>query len=78
MKGGGFSLKTLEKLTYLMGVPALIGFSAYTLYSKANSQEEERQEQLAQLEEKYLDTNKDRVVKLENFKKKIFAVGVHD
>ncbi len=73
-----FSYKTLEKLTYLIGVPALIGFSGYILYGKANSQEEERQKMLQDMEHKYLNENKDRVVKLENFKKRIFAVGVYD
>lgn len=74
----GFSFKTLEKLTYLLGVPALIGYSAYTLYGKASSQEEERQKLLQEMELKYLNENKDKVVKLENFKKRIFAIGVHD
>jgi hypothetical protein len=73
-----FSFKTLEKLTYLIGVPALIGFSGYILYGKANSQEEERQKMLQDMEHKYLNENKERVVKLENFKKRIFAVGVYD
>jgi hypothetical protein len=31
-----------------------------------------------QLEAKYTVDNKDKVIKLENFKKKIFAVGVKD
>jgi len=74
----GFSFKTLEKLTYLVGVPALIGFSGYTLYGKASSLEEERQKLLQEMELKYLNENKDKVVKLENFKKRIFAIGVHD
>ena len=47
MKGSGrkgaFSFRTLEKLVYLMGIPALIGYSGYRLYGNANSQEEERQ-----------------------------------
>lgn len=30
-----FSLKTLEKMTYLVGVPTLLGYSGYTLYQKA-------------------------------------------
>jgi hypothetical protein len=39
---GGFSFKTLEKLVYLMGMPALIGYSGYRLYGNASSLEEER------------------------------------
>jgi len=39
--------------------------------------EDERKEQLLRMEEKYL-TDSEKVVKLENFKKKIFAVGVED
>jgi hypothetical protein len=40
MKGG---LRTLEKLIYLAGVPALIGYAGYTLYRNALVQEEERE-----------------------------------
>jgi hypothetical protein len=30
-----YSLKTLEKLFYLAGVPTLLAYSGYTLYKKA-------------------------------------------
>lgn len=30
------------------------------------------------MEQKYLSDNKDKIVKLENFRKKIFAIGVQD
>ena len=72
-----YSLKMLEKGLYLVGIPALLAFSGYTIYSKAQTVDRERQEQLAAMEEKYLVDPK-KVVKLENFKKKIFAVAVED
>ena len=30
------------------------------------------------MEDKYLVGNEDKVVKLENFRKKIYAIGIHD
>ena len=75
MKGG---LRTLEKLVYLAGVPVLLGYAGFTLYRNALIQEEERLLQLQKMEDKYINKHKDHVVKLENFKKKVYAVGVYD
>ncbi len=70
-------MKMIEKGLYLVGVPVLLAFSGYTVWSKAQAVDRERQEQLAAMEEKYLQ-DPAKVVKLENFKKKIFAVAVVD
>ncbi len=75
MKGG---FRTLEKLAYLTGLPVLLGYAGYTLYKNSLLLEEERKEQLRELEDKYLVKHKDSLVKLENFRKKIFTVGVLD
>lgn len=72
-----WSLRTLEKMAYLSGIPMVLGYAGYTLYFKSKELDEERRDQIQRVEEKYL-TNPDKVVKLENFKKKIFAVGVED
>jgi hypothetical protein len=75
MKGG---LRTLEKLVYLAGVPVLLGYAGFTLYRNAILQDEERQLQLQEMEDKYLKKHEDHIVKLENFKKKVYAIGVYD
>ena len=72
-----WSLRTVEKLAYLTGIPAVLAYAGYTLYYKSKELDEERRDQLLRMEEKYL-TDPAKVVKLENFKKKIFAVGVED
>ena len=70
-------MKMIEKGLYLVGVPVLLAFSGYTVWRKAQVIDRERQEQLAAMEAKYL-LDPAKVVKLENFKKKIFAVAVVD
>lgn len=39
-----YSLKMIEKGLYLVGVPVLLGFSGYTVWSKAQTVDRERQE----------------------------------
>lgn len=72
-----YSLRTIEKMAYLAGIPTVIAYVGYSLYFKSRQMEDERKDQLLRMEEKYL-TDNEKVVKLENFKKKIFAVGVED
>ena len=76
-KRGLYSIKNLEKLGYLVGVPSLLAYSGYTLYHKAKSSDKERSDQILKMEAKYLN-DPSKVVKLENFKKKIFAIAVLD
>ncbi|TNV80913.1 hypothetical protein FGO68_gene11472 [Halteria grandinella] len=64
-------------MAYLAGIPTVIAYVGYSLYFKSRQMEDERKDQLLRMEEKYL-TDNEKVVKLENFKKKIFAVGVED
>jgi hypothetical protein len=73
-----WSLRTLEKLSYIVGIPTLLAFSGFTLYQRAALQDQERKDMLIQMETKYVVDNKDKVVKLENFRKKIFAVALID
>lgn len=73
-----FSFRTLEKLTYIVGIPTLLGYSGYTLYKQSLTYESERVSQLQEIESRYVDCNRDKVIRLENFKKKIFVVGVQD
>ena len=42
----------LEKALYLVGVPALLAFSGYTLFLKARTLDHERQTQLSEMEAK--------------------------
>jgi hypothetical protein len=49
-----YSLRTLEKLAYLTGIPCVLGYAGYTLYFKSKTMEEERLEELRRMEEKYL------------------------
>lgn len=41
-----YSFRTIEKLAYLAGIPAVLGYAGYTLYFKSQSMEEERKDQL--------------------------------
>lgn len=47
---GLWSLKTIEKAAYLIGIPALLGYSGWILYNKAQAQEVERQDMLQKME----------------------------
>jgi len=47
-----YTLKMLEKALYLVGIPTLLGFSGYTLFLKARTLDQERQNQLSDMEAK--------------------------
>jgi hypothetical protein len=46
--------RMIEKASYIVGVPILLGFSGYKLYQHAMTSEEVRMKELKDLEEKYL------------------------
>ena len=71
-------LKTLEKLSYIIGVPCLLGYAGYTLYNTSIQHEEERNQKLKETEEIFLAKHKENLVKLDNFRKKIFAIGMEE
>lgn len=39
MKRSIWSLKTIEKASYIVGIPLVLGYAAFTLYLKSNSME---------------------------------------
>ena len=39
---------------------------------------EQRAERVIKTEEKYLEKHKENIIKLQNFNKKVFAIGVYD
>ena len=73
-----FSLRTVEKLSYIVGVPSLLGFSGYKLYQQSVAEEKDKQEKLKEIEDKYLKQNNKNLVKLDNFRKKVFAIGIEE
>lgn len=56
----------------------MVCYGGYLVYKKAIAEAEERAERLKATEAKYLKANADRLVKLENFTKKVYAVGIVD
>lgn len=73
-----FSFRGLEKLTYLVGIPALFTYGGYMIYQKNVVEAEERALQLKKTEDKYITKNKSNMLKLQNFTKRVFAIGVID
>jgi len=71
-------MRGAEKLVYLCGVPALVLYGGYLMYKKNVAEAEQRSERVIKTEEKYLATHKENMIKLQNFNKKVFAIGVYD
>ena len=78
ISGPGSKIRSLEKLAYLFLIPTVMGASAFTLYRKNVLQAGERAAKLKEIEERYLGANPDNMVKLQNFKKRVFAIGMID
>lgn len=53
-------------------------YGGYCIYQKNVSEVDERAMRVKKIEEKYLTQHADNVIKLQNFKKKVFAIGVYD
>ena len=71
-----WSIRGFEKLIYLIGMPCLVGYGGYQIYRKNVAEAEERAWRLKKTEEKFLSNS--NIVKLQNFNKKVFAIGVYD
>ena len=65
-------------MAYLFGIPFAIMLGGYTIYNKNVLQADERAEKLRQVEEKFLTANPENMIKLQNFKKRVFAIGTVD
>jgi hypothetical protein len=72
------TLKGIEKLAYLVVVPSVLAYGGYAIYKKNFLESELRGKHIKTVQEKYLPTNSDNLVKLVNFKQKVFAVGLVD
>ena len=71
-----WSIRGFEKLIYLIGMPSLVSYGGYQIYRKNVAEAEERAQRLKLTEEKFLSNS--NIVKLQNFNKKVFAIGVYD
>ena len=71
-------MRGAEKLVYLCGIPALVLYGGYLIYQKNVAESEQRAERVIKTEEKYLAKHKENIIKLQNFNKKVFAIGVYD
>ena len=71
-------LRSLEKMIYLLGLPSIMLMGGYAIYNKNVLQAEERAERLRKIEEKFLTANPENMIKLQNFKKRVFAIGTVD
>ncbi len=56
----------------------LMMYGGYCIYKKNVSEIDERAMRVKKIEEKYLTQHADNVIKLQNFNKKVFAIGVYD
>lgn len=71
-------LRAFEKMAYLFGIPVVAMLGGYAIYNKNVLQADERAEKLRRVEEKYLAANPENMIKLQNFKKRVFAIGTVD
>ena len=74
------NLLKLEKLIYKVGIPSMLGYCMYQVYSTQDKQEMERQKRLKALDEKFMneywESGGNNIVMLENFKQKVYCVGL--
>ena len=73
-----WTLKSIEKAAYLLSLGGVALGGGFVIYRKNVLQAESRAEQIKKTETKYLKRNPDNMVKLQNFQKKVFAIGVVD
>ena len=72
-----FSLKGLEKLTYIVGVPGAALYGGWCIYKKEVVEAGNREQQVKRIENKFIEKH-DNLLKLQNFNKKVFAIGLRD
>ena len=73
-----WSLKSIEKLAYLVVTSGMALGGGWTIYRKNVLEAEQKAERIKKIETKYLRKNPDNMIKLQNFKQKVFAIGVVD
>jgi hypothetical protein len=52
-----FSLRGIEKLTYLIGIPSAAMYGGWRIYQKEVIELEQREKRIKSIEDKYLDKN---------------------
>lgn len=67
-----------EKLFYLVAIPSILTYGGYAIYKKNFLEFETRGLHVKKVEEKYLPDNRTNMVKMQNFKQKVFAIGLVD
>ena len=67
----------MEKLTYLVGVPSAALYGGWCIYKKEVIDSGKREEQVKKIENKFINKH-DNLIKLQNFNKKVFAIGLKD
>lgn len=73
-----WSFKNAEKLLYIVMVPSVLGYGAYAIYKKNFLEFEQRGQHIKKVEEKFLPENRATMIKLLNFKQRVFAIGLVD
>ena len=76
--GPGTKIRALEKTLYLLGIPIVMALGAFKVYSKNILQADERAEKLREIEERFIAANPENMLKLQNFKQRVFAIGMVD
>ena len=78
ISGPKTKLRSMEKMAYLIGIPCSMMFGLYTIYNKNVLQADEQAKKQKDIEERFLEANADNMIKLQNFKQRIFAIGMVD
>lgn len=70
--------KGIEKLCYLIAIPSVLAYGGFAIYKKNFLDSERRGQQIKRVENKYLPDNRGNLIKLQNYKQKVFAIGLVD
>lgn len=65
-------------MIYLLGVPVLMIFGGSLIYKKNNSEFQDKADRIKKIEENYLAKHPENMVKIQNFNKKVFVIGLYD
>lgn len=68
----------IEKLCYIVAIPSVLAYGGFAIYKKNFLDLERRGEQIKAVEDKYLPRHRGNLVKLQNYKQKVFAIGLVD
>lgn len=75
---GFFSFRGAEKLLYIVMVPSVLFYGGYAVYKKNFLEFEKRGQYIKKVEDKFIPNNRNNMVKLQNYKQKVFAIGLVD